>query len=495
VLAMIAVWLACFYDWKPFLVPGEIGRIIIIAADKKQCRVILGFIMGFLQNVPVLAGMVVRETAEVIDLKNGISIEIHASSMSGVRGYSLVACLADEAAFWNLDENSANPDVEIIRSVRPALASIRGSMLLVASSPYAERGALFTAYRKHHGKENSPVLTWQAPTRTMNPSIPESLVAEAYEADPESAAAEFGALFRSRLAMFIERADIEALVDRGIKVRPPRQGVQYVAHVDASSGAGADPFCAAVGHREGDNCIVDCVIEIRPPFSPPVAVSQLSSILSSYKITRASADRWGLNFVASEFERNKIALDYSDKNSSEIFRQALPLLRSGRARLPENERMVNQFCNLERRIAPGGAERIGHPERGGHHDDIAVVVSGCLVALSSPLEGPESFLEYMRRMVEEPNKYNVDVDDIRAAGPQFGFRIGPPQWISLQVPPPIDAGGSLTFDGQQFGFRFREGKTFVEVDRDHAVQLLRGAPAWRQLNPAIAAELIEKAGR
>jgi hypothetical protein len=43
--------------------------------------------------------------------------------------------------------------------------------------------------------------------------------------------------------------------------------------------------------------------------------------------------------------------------------------------------MVSQFVNLERRAL--GTERIDHPQRAGHHDDISVVVAGCPIALAT----------------------------------------------------------------------------------------------------------------
>jgi hypothetical protein len=42
---------------------------------------------------------------------------------------------------------------------------------------------------RHFGKPG-PVLVWKAATRTMNPTVPQSVVDEAIEADPASAAAE-----------------------------------------------------------------------------------------------------------------------------------------------------------------------------------------------------------------------------------------------------------------------------------------------------------------
>jgi len=269
--------------------------------------------------------------------------------------------------------------------------------------------------------------------------------------------------------------------------------VQYVAWIDASSGSGKDSFCACVGHLEGATCVIDCIIEMRPPFSPPEACSFIASKLRNYNIRSAKADRWGLAFVAAEFERHQISLDYSDKASSEIFRQALPIIRAGRTRLPDNDRMVNQFVNLERRILPGGGERIGHPERGGHHDDIAVVVAGCLVALAAPLSGAESFLEFMRRrQVEEPNRFNTDMDAIRAAGPEFGFSFSTAPLVKITLPPgPIAAGGVIyTKRAGQVSARRIGDQIFAEVHRDDAVDLLKGNKAWRDTNPELARDLL-----
>ena len=38
VLATIAVFLACFRDWRPHLGPGERGTVMVIAADRRQAR-------------------------------------------------------------------------------------------------------------------------------------------------------------------------------------------------------------------------------------------------------------------------------------------------------------------------------------------------------------------------------------------------------------------------------------------------------------------------
>ena len=108
------------------------------------------------------------ETTELIVLDNRVVIEITTASFRTARGYSFAAVLADEVAFWRSDETSANPDVEIMRALRPGLANIPGSMLLIASSPYAKRGELYGAFRKHYGRDDARVLVWKAGTAETN---------------------------------------------------------------------------------------------------------------------------------------------------------------------------------------------------------------------------------------------------------------------------------------------------------------------------------------
>jgi hypothetical protein len=132
ILALIATHLATALDYSPFLAPGEAPTIAVIAADRKQARVILGYVVGLLRGVALLAPMIESELVESVTLKNGVVIEIHTGSIGAPRGRSFVAVLCDEIAFWK-SEDAANPDVAVVGAVRPALATIPGSILLMAS--------------------------------------------------------------------------------------------------------------------------------------------------------------------------------------------------------------------------------------------------------------------------------------------------------------------------------------------------------------------------
>jgi phage terminase large subunit-like protein len=87
VLALIATYLATFFDYAPHLAPGEMATCAVIAADRKQARSIFRYVKGLLNAVPALAAMIEDETSETITLNNRVTIEIHTASFRVTRGY------------------------------------------------------------------------------------------------------------------------------------------------------------------------------------------------------------------------------------------------------------------------------------------------------------------------------------------------------------------------------------------------------------------------
>ena len=88
----------------------------------------------------------------------------------------------------------------------------------------------------HYGKDDARVLVWQAPTETMNPRVDKAIIDEAFESDPESAAAEYHAEFRSDLADYITREGIDLVTCWGRHELPPMPGIQYIGFCDPSGG-------------------------------------------------------------------------------------------------------------------------------------------------------------------------------------------------------------------------------------------------------------------
>ena len=372
VLALIAVFLACFKDWRAHLGPGERGTVMVIAADRRQARTIMRYVVGLLRSVPMLSPLIEGETQERVDLRNRVTIEVHTASFRSTRGYTLIAGLLDELAFWSGDE-SAEPDVEVINALRPGMATVPGAMLLCASSPYARKGALFDAHRRHHGKDGDPVLVWHAPTRAMNPSVPQAVIDAAMERDPSHAAAEYLAAFRNDVETFIKLDEVERCVSIGIADRPPLGDCRYRAFVDPSGGSN-DSFTLAIAHKEDRLIVLDRVVERKPPFSPVSVVEEFAAILKLYRVNKVEGDRYAGEWPREQFRRTGVTYEVAAKSKSDLYVSFLPLLTSQMVELVDQPRLIQQIVGLERRTARGGRDTIDHAPNG--HDDLANVVAG-----------------------------------------------------------------------------------------------------------------------
>lgn len=372
-MALLAVYAACFKDYEQYLAPGERATVLVIAADKKQARVIMRYVAAMLNGIDMLREMIEAERTESFDLSNSVTIEIGTASFRSTRGYTFAAVLCDEIAFWR-SEDSANPDFEVLDAIRPGMATIPNALLMCGSSPYAKRGALYDAFKRFWGKLDAP-LVWRGATREMNPTVPQSIIDRAMERDLASASAEYLAQFRNDIESFVSREAVEACVMPGIRERAPIAGQRYFAFVDPSGGS-ADSMTLAIAHVEDEAAVLDVVREVKPPFSPEATVEDFANLLHRYRITALLGDRYAGEWPVEQFQKHKIKYEQAAKPKSDLYRDLLPLINSQEVELLDHPALVNQLCGLERRTARGGRDLIDHSP--GAHDDVANAVAGVL---------------------------------------------------------------------------------------------------------------------
>jgi hypothetical protein len=377
----------------PQRAPGERAIVGIAASDREQARVVHGYTVApFSKHAtlkPLVAhrsrwqamrALVTRETRWGLDLATGVSVEVSTANFRRIRGRTFATAVCDEVAFWQ-DETGASPAGEILTAIRPALATLGGPLILI-TTPYAKRGVVWDLYSKFYGVNDAPVLVWKAPSRTMNPLLDERIIAEAYERDEAAAAAEYGAQFRDDVASFVTAEALRRVVVSGRTELPPMPNeCDHVAFTDPAGGSGSDSFTLAIGHGEVDDterviAVLDCVREVRPPFSPEAVVQEFAAMLDAYRITEVHGDAYAGTWPSEAFQRAGIRYRVSAKSRSEVYRDFLPALNSQRIELLDHQRLLNQLGGLERRIGPSGRDTIDHGARG--HDDVANAACGAL---------------------------------------------------------------------------------------------------------------------
>jgi hypothetical protein len=376
---------AALGDYRKYLRPGERAVVMCLAVDREQARIVLKYIQAYFREIALLKPMVVRETPDGLELTNGVDVIVATNSFRATRGRTLACVILDEVAYWRSEE-SANPDIETYNAILPGLVTLPGAMLIGISSPYRRSGLLFEQWRKCYGKSDPDVLVVKGPSRTFNPNLPQAVIDAAMDRDPEAAAAEWLAEWRSDLADFVDRAVVDAAVIAGRFELPPAAGIfHYRAFVDPSGGS-SDSMTLAIAHRDkAGNAVLDAIRERRPPFSPEGVVEEFAALLKAYHCSRVVGDRYAGEWPREQFRKQGITYETSERTKSAIYLDSLPLLNSAKLELLDHPRLISQLASLERRTARSGRDSIDHPP--GSHDDIVNAALGALL-LAAGKAGP-----------------------------------------------------------------------------------------------------------
>lgn len=370
VTALVATYCACFVDYSQFLSPGETAIISVNASDRAQSQILLRYIKAFFYGSPILKQMILTDSKESLLLKNGLLVEVLTASHTASRGRTICVALIDEQSFLPPSE-----DAELLIGLRPSQATISNSLLLGLSSPWGRRGTLYNEVTTHFGKDESETLIWRADSRTMNPTISERVIRNAYAKDSVAAATEWGGEFRSDLESYITREQVMRVVRAGRYELPPiRRTSPYVAFADLSGGK-SDAGTLAIAHDEAGVAVLDLLIGVTAPFNPDDAVKRFCDVLHRYNVHEVHSDRYAGNWVSDAFQKNKVTFRASELTRSEIYLNALPILLSQQCQLLDHEQMIQELTGLERTTGRN-ADIIDHAPNA--HDDYANSAMGAL---------------------------------------------------------------------------------------------------------------------
>jgi hypothetical protein len=494
--ATMVAYYAALIDYTGILGVGEEAVALLVAPTERQATVAFRRVEGLFDGSPLLSSMIVpnTRTKDSFRLNNGVTVEVRPASYKSSRGLTLCCCVVDEACF--LSAEGKNTDSEIATATRPALLTTRGPLIL-ASTPYAASGEVFKLVNKYFGQENDAILVSRSTWKDTNPTLDEDFIARELERDPVAARSEYFDEFRLDVSGFISRELLLAAVDNGVDERPPVPGIQYVAFCDAASGLGetkdGDRFAMAVGHLEGNVVVIDCCRRWMPPFNASTVTMEVAMLAKAYFCDEIISDGFSSGYLRSELLRHGVGHRITEFDKSRLYLATLPMLTSGRVRLPDLDFVVDEFAALERKPGSAGHDKIDN-FRG--HEDSANVCAGVIAqfAAAEPNHA-NNWLEFMRRQLV---RGATDHDDIRVSNgslPNFAFsfdaRPEPENLITIEVPPVAAASSaSIPIRGKTYMSRYRAGRAFIEVERNHAIYLLKASPAWRELNADTAADLM-----
>ena len=373
VAACVAGFEAALSGREKLLARGEIGIVSVISPTRFQSQIVKSYVKALFESTPLLAAEIVEEQKEGFTISNKVRIQILVGDYRSVRGFTLLALVVDEAAFFGLTEESkVKSDSELVRAVKPSLATV-GGRLLAISSPYAKKGFCYSTYKKHFGNNAGSVLVWNCPSRTMNPTLPQSIVDDALAEDLAAAKSEYLGEFRDDICLWLVRDVIEAVVRKGRKELLPKSEHHYFAFVDVSGGRN-DDSAIAIGHLEQKTVVLDFAKAYTAPHSPYTVIGLMCEELRRFRITSVTGDNYAAEFVANDFSSNGIRYTKSELSKSGLYLELLPRICSRAVELLDDEKLISQLSSLERRTRSGGRDSVDAPPQ--CHDDLANAVAG-----------------------------------------------------------------------------------------------------------------------
>jgi hypothetical protein len=357
---------------------------LLISQDQRAAlRTVFSYAVSpFGGLVPTLKRLLNRKRTDTLTLESGVVLAAYPCRPDAVRGLRAVCVVLDEVAFFRNSENYPT-DREMLRAARPCLATT-GGKLVILSSPYGQAGALWELHRAHFGRDESPVLVWQASAPEMNPTLPQGYLDRMAQDDPEAYRSEVLGEFRSGIATFFDVDALDACVDAHVRERPAVPDVQYIGSFDASGGRN-DPAALALAHAvvsptSGSASVLDVVRAWTPPFNPAHIIAEACDILKHYRCTEVRGDKYAAEFVVAAFRDHGITYHAAEQNRSALYLELLPLVNAGRVRLLDDGELLRELRGLERRRG-ATKDRVDH--RPGAHDDRAIAAALALVQATS----------------------------------------------------------------------------------------------------------------
>lgn len=148
VIALVAAFEAALSGRESRASRGEIPMVAVLSPTRNQSRIIHEYVRGVFDSTPLLAREVVEDKREGFKLRNGVEVQILTGDHRSIRGFTLIAAIVDEISMFGLSEESrVKSDTELVRGVRPALATTGGRLLCIGT-PYKASGYAYQTFKR-----------------------------------------------------------------------------------------------------------------------------------------------------------------------------------------------------------------------------------------------------------------------------------------------------------------------------------------------------------
>lgn len=372
-VSIIAAYEATRDRWRQYLQPKEIGYVVIIATRLQQAEdIIQAKCAGLMLDSPKLKRLVKQTTKTQIELKNGITIASFPCNSLAARGYPIICLIFDELAHYRIEGPKA--DELIYNALHPRISQFPQAKCMKISTPLAKQGLFWNEFDE--GFKVPGRLTIQAPTRIVNPVIPQGFIDKEYERDPDNAEREFGAVFSETAVGFFAGCGkkLDLCFQEPDEDMPYKSSEVYFAAADQSGLAGKDRFGFGISHKDtrSNKIVVDCVRQWETEDADWI-MEEILAIMTRYHTRDIDIDRYAQGWVENALNKRGLVANVRDRLPV-IYTNFRTLVIASRLVLPEHGALRIGLTQTQGYYSKSNNLSIGHPRTIDGHGDVADAV-------------------------------------------------------------------------------------------------------------------------
>lgn len=350
--------------------PGDIGYWAFISTVREEAEARLVTVKAILDAI----GVAYRPTEHGIIIEGtNVGFKTYVATIAGVSGFTAIGVTADEVAKWKDKETGANPANQVLKSLRPCMATVPTSKGLLSSSPFSTLDAHAEAFDQG---DTPAQMVAMAPTWEANPTITEEATRE-LEPDEPTRLREYGAIPMNSGTQYWFNADaIKACISDYAMPVTPEPGTIVTAGGDL--GFISDSAALVIGHTMGEwktaKFRVADLLEEQPkpgaPLMPGATVDKFAGRLKAHGVDTMMADGHYKMTVIEHFLTAKLNFLDAPSEVADPFVRLRVLIHGGRCHLPNHPRLLAQLKAVMWRPTANNAISIIQPRNSGGHGDI-----------------------------------------------------------------------------------------------------------------------------
>lgn len=400
--SIIALYTAIKLNWREFLKKTPVATIAILSHSVEFSREILEILRNLVDDSPILSRLKDKDrkdTQSTFHLKvpfpkadgtieySFVAIKVGAASKKTTRGRAVCTLIADEACWWNLDENSKESDVDVFRAIRPALLQFgEHGTIIKLSSPAIKTGVMYDEWQNREALKDD-FIQLKAPSWMMNNILPKEEFIKEYKLDPDGFETEYRANFIDSISNFILPEFVDRCTLKGQSFLPPSEEPTtiYSAAIDAAFKS--DRFAFSLvghnGHRLTQYELKTWDGNRQEPVKVRTVAKYIRKVCMQFGITQVHADQYAFQPMRELFAEYGITLvenTFSIQYKRKIYFALKRLIHNENIDLLDYRIQQKEIKELVVEKKPSGQISIGHPV--GSSDDCADALAvSCYVAM------------------------------------------------------------------------------------------------------------------